>query len=271
MPRKDTIPLTVLTRAALILPAAAALAGAALFQTPTLAQAAPSGQTTPIGLGLNAAQQAKANTRQAQFQKDVEALKDDSRMSLAQKQAKYTTLLQAMDQDMLAILTPAQRFQFTKQRAINAQFKTDVLALQSNRKLTDAQKKTRYLQLVQNARNASLALMSPAQRAEALKRSAAMEQAQKEQAPKIAEAKRLSQQLVKSEKPIQSDKLHAIGLSTGAAIQSVIADKTLSAQAQSAKIVALRQDALKRDMALLTPAQRALYGRIQALITAPAR
>ncbi len=250
------IPLTVLTRAALALPAVFALAGAAFFQTPTSAQAAPAGQTTPVGLGLNAAQQGKANARQAQFQKDVEALRADPQMTMAQKQAKYTTLLQAMDRDMLAILTPAQRTQVTKQRAINAQFKADVLALQSDRKLTDAQKKAKYLQLTQNARNASLAIMTPAQRTDALKRSAAAEKLQQEQAPKIAEAKRLSQ--------------HAIGLSTGTAIQSVIADKTLSAQAQTAKITLLRQDALQRDMALLTPAQRTLYSRIQTLITLPA-
>ena len=263
--------MTALTRAALTLPFAAfALAGAAFFQTPTLAQAAPTGQTTPVGLGLNAAQQAKAGARQAQFQKDVETLKDDPKMTMAQKQAKYTTLLQVMDRDMMAILTPAQRTYETKQRAINAQFKADVLALQSNRTMTDAQKKAKYLQLTQNARNASLAIMTPAQRADALKRSAALEQDQKEQAPKIAEAKRLSQQLVKSETPAQSEKLRTIALSTGTTIQSVIADKTLSAQAQTAKINALRQDALKRDMALLTPSQRTLYSRIQALVTVPA-
>ena len=264
-------PLTVLTRAALTLPfAAAALAGTAFFSAPLPAQAQQSSQTTPVGLGLNAAQQAKADARQAQFQKEVQALQLDSQMTPAQKQAKYTALYQAMDRDMLAVLTPTQRSQVLKQRQINTQFKTDVLALQSNRTLTDAQKKARYLQLVQNARNASLALMSPAQRAEALKRSAAAEKLQQTQAPKIAEAKRLSQQLVKSETPAQSDKLHAIGLSTGASIQSVIADKTLSVQGKTTKINALRQDALKRDMALLTPAQRSLYSRIQTLITLPA-
>ncbi len=261
-------PLTVLTRAALILPFVA-IALAAFFQVPMPVQAAPSGQTTPVGLDLNAAQRAKADARQAQFQKDYQALKDDPKMTLTQKQAKYSILLQAMNKDMMAILTPAQRTQVLKQRGINDKFKTEVLALQSDRKMTDAQKKARYLQLVENARNASLALMSPVQRADALKRSAAAEKLQQEQAPKIAEAKRLSQQLQKSETPAQSDKLRTIGLSTGATIQSVIADKTLSAQAQTAKIVALRQDALKRDLALLTPAQRTLYSRIQALITSP--
>ena len=264
-------PLTVLTRAALMLPfAALALAGTAFFSAPLPAQAQQSSQPTPVGIGLNAAQQAKANARQAQFQKEIQALQLDSKMTPAQKQAKYTTLYQAMDRDMLAVLTPTQRSQVLKQRQINTQFKADVLALQSNRALTDAQKKARYLQIVQNARNASLALMSPVQRAEALKRSAAIEKLQQTQAPKIAEAKRLSQQLQKSETPAQSEKLRTIALSTGTTIQSVIADKTLSDQAKTAKIVSLRQDALRRDLALLTPTQRTLYSRIQALIALPA-
>ncbi len=263
-------PLTSLTRAALTFSAAFALAGLALT-TPLPAQAPQPGQSTPVGLGLNAAQRTKADGLQAQFQKEVQALQADTKMAPAQKQAKYTALYQTMDRNMLAVLTPVQRSQVVKQRAINAQFKTNVLALQSNRKLTDAQKKARYLQLVQNARNASLALMSPAQRADAIKRSAAAEKLQQEQAPKIAEAKRLSQQLQKSETPAQSEKLRTIALSTGTTIQSVIADKSLSSQAKTARIISLRQDALKRDLALLTPAQRTLYSRIQALITVPAR
>lgn len=261
--------LTALTRAALIPLAVFALAGTAAFQAPASAQTPP-GQSSPMGLDLSAAQRAKISARQSQFQKDLQALSSDPKMTVAQKQAKYAALMQAMNQDLLAALTPAQRSQVLKQQQINAQFKTDVLALQSDRKMTDAQKKARYLQLVQNARNASLALMSPSQRADALQRSAAAEKLQQEQAPKIAEAKRLSQQLVKSETPAQSEKLRTIALSTGTTIQSVIANKTLSAQAQTAKINALRQDALKRDLAILTPAQRTLYSRIQALITLPA-
>ena len=261
--------LTALTRASLIPLAVFALAGTAAFQAPATAQTPP-GQSNPIGLDLSAAQRAKISDRQAQFQKDLQGLSSDPKMTLAQKRAKYTVLLQAMNQDLLTMLTPTQRTQVLKQQQINTQYNSDVLALQSNRQMTDAQKKARYLQLTQNARNASLALMSPAQRAEALRRSAAAEKLQQEQAPKIAEAKRLSQQLVKSETPAQSEKLRTIALSTGTTIQSVIADKTLSAQTQTAKINALRQDALKRDLALLTPAQRTLYTRIQALITLPA-
>ena len=170
---------------------------------------------------------------------------------------------------MMAILTPAQRSQVQKQRQINVQFQKDAMALQANKSLTDAQKKAHYIQLVQKARDASLALMTPAQRAEALKRGAAAQKAQQAQSVKIAEVKRLGVQLQKSETPVQSEKLRTIALTTGTTIQSVIADKTLSDQAKTAKIVALRKDALSRDLALLTPAQKTLYSRIQALITAP--
>jgi len=260
--------LTIMTRTALAFVLAAPALLAPAFSGARLSAQTPSGQTAaPLGLDFSAAQHAKADARQAQFQKDVNALRTVTKMTNAQKQAKYTSLYQAMDKDMLAILTPTQRTQVLKQRQIDAQFKLDVLALQANKTLTDAQKRECYLQLTQNVRNASLALMPPAQRAEALKRIAVSEQAQQAQAAKIAEAKRLSQQLQKSETPAQSQKLSAIALSTGATIQSVIADKTLSDPAKTAKIVALRKDALSRDLVLLTPSQRALYSRIQALVT----
>ena len=269
--RKDLTQLTILTRAGLTVPfVALTLISAGLLSAPTLAQTPATGQPSSSGgLNLNADQRARADTRQAQFQKDVAALRADTKMTDAQKQAKYTSLYQAMDTDMMAILTPTQRTQVQKQRQINAQFQKDVTALQANKAMTDAQRKARYAQLVQNARDASLALLTPAQRAEALKRDAAAAKIQKAQAVKLAEAKRLGQQLQKSETPAQSEKLHTIGLTTGATIQSVIADKTLSDAAKTAKIVALRKDALSRDLALLTPSQRTLYSRIQALITVP--
>ena len=250
--------------------AAIALISPAFLAAPLLAQAPAAAQSSSAGgLELNPIQRTEANARQAQFQKDVQALRADTKMTDAQKQAKYTSLYQAMDKDMMAILTPAQRTQVQKQRQINAQFQKDVTALQADKTLTDAQKKAHYIQLVQKARDASLALMTPAQRAVALKRSAEAQKAQQAQSIKIAEAKRLGLQLQKSETPAQSAKLRTIALTTGATIQSVIADKTLSDQAKTAKIVALRKDALSRDLALLTPAQRTLYSRIQALITAP--
>ena len=264
--------MTVLTRAAFSASLAVlALAGMVFFQTPAPAQTPPAGQAGTSGLDLSAPQRAKADTRQAQFKKDIQALQADKKLSNAQKQAKYATLFQAMDRDMLAILTPSQRVQVQKQRQINVEFQKNVQALQANRALTDPQKKAQYLQLVQNARNASIALLPPSQRAAAIKRAAASELVQQAQAAKIAEARRLGDQLQKSETPAQSKQLKAIALSTKNAMQAVIADKSLSDQAKTAKIVALRQDALRRDLALLNPTQRSLYNRIQTVITVPGR
>ncbi len=253
--------MTKTTRAALTgFLAASALLGA-LLGVPTLAQtSAPASQTAPaIGLDFSTAQKAKANARQAQFKKDLAAISADTKLSNAQKQAKAMTLYQAMDKDMLAILTPTQRTKVMKQRQINTQFQADVRALQANKTLTDAQKQERYIQITQNARAASLALLTPAERAAVLKRNAAAEQAQS-----------LSRQLIKSETPAQSQKLGQITQATRSSMQTVMADKTLTAAQQTVKINALKKDALSRDMVLLTPSQRALYARLQALLPSQA-
>ena len=230
--------------------------GAALgVPAPAQAQAS-AGQTAPaLGLNLSDAQKAKADARQAQFKKDLAAVSADATLSTAQKQAKAVTLYGAMDKDMLAILTPVQRTKVLKQRQINTQFQADVRALQTNKTLTDAQKQARYIQITQNARAASLALLTPAERAAVLKRNAAAEQAQS-----------LSQQLIKSETPAQSQKMQEISQTTRTSMQAVMADKALTASQQTAKIDALKQQALSRDMALLTPAQRSMYARLQALL-----
>ena len=126
--------MTVLNRAALAFSLTAlTLGGAVLSPGPTAAQAPASGQTG-VGLELSPDQRAKAEVRQTQFQKDVLALRNDPKMTDAQKQDKYTSLYKALDKDMMGILTSAQRKQVEKQRQINAQFKTDVLALQADKK-----------------------------------------------------------------------------------------------------------------------------------------
>ncbi len=240
---------------------------AALFAVPLLLTAfsgaplhaqAPAGQTaSSSGLDLSAAQNAKAAARQAQFKKDIAAISADPKLSSAEKQAKENTLFQAMNQDMLAILTPTQREKVLKQRQINLQFQADMRALQANKTLTQAQKEARAIQITQNARVASVALLPPVQRAAATKRNAAMEQAQT-----------LSLQLTHSETPAQSQQLKAVADSARSSMQAVMADKTLSDAAKTAKIGDLRKDAVSRSLALLTPPQRAQYKRIQALIPA---
>ena len=247
--------LTKTTQAAL----AVLLSAPLLFGVfPASAQAA--GQAAaPGGLTLNASQKAKADAREAQFKKDLAAIQADTKLTQAQKQAKALTMYQAMDKDMLAILTPAERTNVLKQRQINSKFQADVKALQADKTLTPAQKNDRYTKITEQARNASMALLPPAERAVAMKRSAAVEQAQT-----------LTKQLIGSETPAQSQKLAAITASAKTSMQAVIADKTLSDTAKTTKINALRQSALSQDMTLLDAKQKALYARIQALI-APTR
>ena len=254
--------MTRMTRTAL----AASLAGltlssAAFFGTPTSAQApSPSGSAAASGLTLDAAQKSKADARQAQFQKDVMALRADMKMTNAQKQIKYTSLAQSMGRDMMAILTPAQRALVMKQRQIDSQYNSDMLALQADKSLSETQKKERSLQITEKARNASIALLPPAQRAAALKRGIAAEQAQQ-----------LNQQLQSSETPAQKQKLQALMESAKRAIRTIYVDKNLSDPVKAQKIVAVRKETLSRDLALLTPAQRGLYSRIQALVQPPTR
>ncbi len=85
-----------------------------LAQTPPPPPAAAMGVP---GLTLSPAQQARFNTRNAKFTQEVEALKADTKLTPAQKQAKFVTLYKAVDKDMMAILTPAQRTLVAKQRA----------------------------------------------------------------------------------------------------------------------------------------------------------
>lgn len=244
------------TQAALAVLLCAPLVFGAFSGPVSAQQAAPSG-----GLVLNADQKAKADARQTQFKKDLAALGADPKLTPAQKQAQAQTLYQALDKDMMAILTPTERANVLKQRQINAKFQADAKALQADKALTPAQKNDKYMKITEEARNASAALLPPSERAAAMKRNALLEQAQT-----------LNKQLIESETPAQSQKLSAVALSTRTSMQAVIADKTLSDTAKTAKINVLRQSALSQDLALLNARQKTLYTRIQALVSpAPTR
>jgi hypothetical protein len=206
------------------------------FSLTAPAQAAPPAAPLPAGSDLSPAQQARIRARQEQFQKDLAALRADAKMTNAQKQAKYTAMVQAADKDTLAMLTPVQRAGEMKRRQINAQFRKDVAALSANKSLTDAQKRARYVALVQAADAQTFATLTPAQRALVQKRRQAGLDRQ-------AEVKRLAQELQKSETPAQESQIHEIGLKAGAQVQAVIADKSLDPTRKTAKIKDLEQQA----------------------------
>jgi len=253
--------LTSITRAWL----AAPLAALAMLPLPLTARAQgtpPGRDTASAGSDLSPAQRARAETRQAQFKKDTAALLADMKLTEAQKRARYAELARTMDKDMLAILTPAQRAQVTIQRQIGAQFQKDIAALKADRTLSDTQKRARYEALRQAANQKALATLPPDQRAHA-------ERQQQAGQARQADATRMGKQLQASLTPPQEKQIHAIGLASGAQVQAIVADKSLTEQAKVAKITALRQQAQTKINAVLNASQRALYARIQALVAAP--
>jgi len=245
--------LTPLTRAWRMAPVAAL----ALLFLPLTAQAQTAPAAASAGSDLSPAQQARMQARQEQFQKDLAALRADARMTNAQKQAKYTPMAQAMNRDMMAILTPAQRAEEMQRRQINAQFQKDVAALQADKTLTDAQKKARYLALVQSADTQTFATLTPTQRTLVQKR----RQTQ-------TEAMRVGDELKKSQTPTQAKQIKDISVAMRTRMQAVIADKALSPQVKTAKIKEMSSKEEGQISALLTPSQRAKFMRWQQLVKA---
>lgn len=256
--------MTSLTRAWLAAPVAA-LAALALLPFPLTAHAqgtSPGRAPASTGSDLSPSQRQRAEARNAQFQKDIAALQADLKMSDAQKKARYQALFQAMDKDMMAILTPAQRALVMSQRQIRAQLQKDVAALKADKTLTAAQKQARYEALREAANRKALAALPPAQRARAEKQQQAV-------LARRAEVSRLAQDLQKTETPAQEKQIHDIGLKAGAQVQTLIADKSLAPAVKTAKINDLEKQAQAKINSLLNPSQRAMYAHIQSLVSAP--
>lgn len=209
----------------------------------------------PASSSLSAAQKAKVTSRQTQFQKDTAALQADKAMTAAQKQARYKTMMLNMDKDMLAILTPAQRAIVLRQRAIGAKFQQEAAVIQLNKTLTEAQKKERLAALAAQADKDTLATLPPAQRAQVLQRRQKQEQAQG-----------LKVQLENSETPAQKKQFEQTMTDVRAKAEAVSADKTLSEAAKGQKLSDLAKQAQAKDLAMLTPTQKAMYEKIQVLI-----
>ncbi len=222
----------------------------------TTASAAPhAASAAPASSALSAAQKAKVSSRQAQFQKDTAALQADKKMTDAQKQARYKTMMATMDKDMLAILTPAQRAIVLKQRDIGAKFRQQATAIQASKTLTEAQKKDRLATLAAQADKDTLATLPPQQRAEVVQRRQKQEQAQA-----------LKEQLEKSETPEQKKQFEATMTDVRTKAAAISADKSLSEEVKGQKLTDLAKQAQAKDLALLTPAQKTMYEKIQALI-----
>lgn len=233
------------------------------------AQAAP--PPASASLDVNASQQARIDARQAQFHKDLAALSADAVTTTAEKRVKYAAMMQAMNKDIMAILTPAQRAQEMKRQSIQAQFQKDMAALGADKSMTDAQKKARYAALVRAADTQTLATMTASQRATAQRQRQAAQAQQQAQQAVVANATRMGKEIQASLSPAQTKRIRAIGLASGAQIQAVVGDKSVPEQAKVAKITALRQQAQAKINEVLTPAQRAKYARLQQVVSGAAQ
>lgn len=100
--------------AALTLCANISTRSAAQTTAPVIAPAMPAGNNP---LGLTPDQQQRALARKQQMAADIAALRNDQTLTDQQKQAKFIGLEKRFQSDMLAILTPAQRAQFTTEVA----------------------------------------------------------------------------------------------------------------------------------------------------------
>ncbi len=248
--------LTSLTRAWLTAPAAVL----ALLFLPLVghAQAKPASHSgASAASDLSPAQQARMQAIQVQLQKDVTALGADPKLTTAQKQTKYTALLQAADKNVLATLTPTQRAQEMRRRQIKTQFQKDVAALRDDPKLTEAQKKTRLTALAEKADSNTLSTLTPAQKALVMKQRHTQE-----------EVLQISQELQQSQTPTQAKQIHNISVAMRAKMQAVMADKNLSDQAKTAKIKELTGQEETQITTLLTPAQRIKFQQWQRLVSA---
>jgi len=244
---------------------AAPLVALTLLQSPTVrAQAAP--PPASATLDVSSSQQARIQARQEQFRKDLATLSADAAMPNPQKQVKYNGMMQAMNKDIMAILTPAQRAQEMKRQSISAQFRQDVAALRADKSMTDAQKKARYLVLLHAADTQTLATMTLAQRALAQKQRQASAAQQQAGQARVADATRMGKELQASLSPAQAKRIHAIGFASGAQVQAIIGDKSVPEQAKVTKITAIRQQAQTKINEVLTPAQRARYARLQQMV-----
>ncbi len=237
---------------------ALALAAASLLSLPLAVSAQH--PSTPANPDLTATQKAQMQARQERMQKDVTALRTDTKLTPAQKEAKFRVLAAATEKDMMAILTPPQRALLLKQRQINVQFKNEVEALRADKTLTDKQKQARFEALMSSRQAALLATLPPSLRTK-------VEKEHQAELGRVAEANRIGEELQKSLSKKTQEQIHQITLETRAKMQAVAQDATLSPAVKAARLHSLGQEAESKIDVYLTPQQRAEFAKYHELIS----
>ena len=267
IPLKELSDLTHSLRAWLALPAAT-LAAFSLLGLPSASQAQrPFSQSSSADSDLSAGQKSRIAARKARFEKDLAALHANTKLSDSQKQAKFQVLAQGADADLMAILTPDQRTQVLKRKAINVQFQKDLAALQTNSTMNDAQKKAKFESMLKARQEALLATLPPAQRARVVKEH---DDKMARMASLRKQVETLGASIQKSESPGQLNQIKAISQSTRQQEKAVYDDRNLPEAVKATRIEALRSQARGKIDALLTPAQRVKFAHLRELVTSAA-
>ncbi len=170
-------------------------------------------------------------------------------------------------------LTPAQ---IARKRVIDTKLLQERDALAANTKLTPAQKQAKFLALQKAAYTSALALLTPAQKAIVQKNQAiAVQNRQQMQAKgeafnkahqaEITAGQALAAKLQASLTPAQKAQISAIKQAEMVKLRQLVALQGLTPQAKQTQLQSIQQDTQGKIQAVLTPAQKADYTKLQQM------
>lgn len=172
-------------------------------------------------------------------------------------------------------LTPAQ---VARKQAIDTKLLQERNSLVANKTLTPAQKQAKFIAMQKAAFTSALALLTPAQKAIVQKNQAiAMQNQQQMQAQgeafnkahatEITAGKALAAKLQASLTPAQKAQIKAIQQGALGKVRQLVALQGLTPQAKQTQLVSIQQDTQGKIQAVLTPAQRADFVKLQHMQT----
>lgn len=135
-------------------------------------------------------------------------------------------------------------------------------AVSDNKKLSQQQKQAKFIEIQKRFETDMLAILTPAQRADYLKRKAEADK-------KYAEIMRLSNKIRSSMTPDQQKKIKAIQDNGRKEAMAIIQNKSLKDAEKQAKILNIEKGAEGKILAIMTPAQKADFLKLQELYPAP--
>ena len=156
-------------------------------------------------------------------------------------------------------LSPAQQ---AKAVARKKKMADDVNALKIDTKLTPQQKEAKFVKLQDQFKTDMLAILTPAQRAEFLRRQSAADS-------RMKQIMDLQTELSKSLTADQQKKIASIRQADAKTFETIQADAKMSQSDKMTKVIALSKLEREKVTGVLTPAQRAEFDKLQRLYPAP--